>query len=48
MEVSLRSEEKLSPYLCNMQSNMLTLETMPFLDLGDKPKTYNSMMSEAF
>lgn len=48
MEVALKTEDKLSPYLCNSKANLLNIDTMPFLDLGDKPKTYSSMMSEAF
>lgn len=47
MKVAMQLECRVSRYL-TPQGNLLALDTMPFLDLGDKPSTYNPMISEAF
>lgn len=40
-------EREFGPYLEYNESNMLNLINMPFLDLGDKPKSYNPRKTES-
>jgi hypothetical protein len=35
------------PYLANREGNILTQENMPFVDLGDKPQSYNPNKAES-
>lgn len=46
MSVALSLETRMSRYLTH--GNLLTLDSMPFLDLGEKPKTYEPFAYEAF
>jgi hypothetical protein len=38
---------KLGPYLSDNGKNLLTIMTMPCIDLGDKPESYNPLRSES-
>jgi hypothetical protein len=40
-------EKELSHYLEQNDTNILTLSTMPFMDLGDRPSTYNPLKPES-
>ena len=46
--VNEQLETKYGVYLENNADNILTLRNMPWLDLGDLPKTYNTDKKEAF
>jgi hypothetical protein len=46
MSVALSLETRMSRYLTH--GNLLTLDSMPFLDLGEKPSTYNPLVYEGF
>jgi len=41
-------EAKYGVYLENSNENLLTLRTVPWLDMGDLPMSYDKSKSEAF